>query len=64
MPIRRPRPCSNGPVDEETRCLAFIYSPEEAFWNKLSKCGMWVKRNVLSKATLLPRYSEAESHRL
>jgi hypothetical protein len=37
MPIRKTRPCSNGPVDEESGCLALVYSPEEAFWNKTFK---------------------------
>ena len=37
MPIRNPRPWSNGPVDEESHCPALLYSPEETFWNKTFK---------------------------
>ena len=37
MPIRKPRPWSNGPVDEESHCPALLYSPEQAFWNKTFK---------------------------
>ena len=31
MPIHKPRPWSNGPVDEESHCPALLYPPEEAF---------------------------------